>query len=79
MEAVSIIKQCQSHPLMGFHLQILKQQKESTTKLVLYHKCVSLHSFLLNEKKSWEIYLLYFSPDCIWWGLFFFFKLWLRY
>lgn len=48
-----------------------KQQKESTTKLVLYHKCVSLHSFLLNEKKSWETYLLYFSPYCVWWGFFF--------
>lgn len=48
--------------------RILKQQKESTTKLVLYHKYVALHSFLLDEKKSWESYFLclHFFQDCVW-------------
>lgn len=32
--------------------RILKQKTESTTKLVLYHKCALVSSFLLNGKKG---------------------------
>lgn len=32
--------------------RILKQKTESTTKLVLHHKCALVSSFLLNEKRG---------------------------
>lgn len=38
--------------------RILKRKTESTTKLVLYHKCALVSSFLLNEKRGRGVYWL---------------------